>query len=81
MITAPTCKRWRADQRCRASACWRASPLERPGRTLLVVMLLMMRMLLEQMFLKEGEEKVEEHKVHLVDHHLAGEATVQLEPG
>ena len=37
MIIAPTCKRWRADQRCKASACWRASPLERPGRTLLVV--------------------------------------------
>ena len=57
-------------------------------------MLLMMRMLLEQVGLirfflvltygkggKGGEEKVEEHKVHLVDHHLAGEATVQLEPG
>ena len=37
MITTPTCKRWRADQRCRASACWRASPLERPGQALLVV--------------------------------------------
>ena len=37
MIIAPTCKRWRADQRCRASACWRASLLERPGQTLLVV--------------------------------------------
>ena len=54
----------------------------------------MMRMLLEQVGLirfflvltygkggKGGEEKVEEHKVHLVDHHLTGEATVQLEPG
>ena len=54
----------------------------------------MMRMLLEQVCLvrffmvltygkggKGGKEKVEEHKVHLVDHHLAGEATVQLEPG
>ena len=37
VIITPTCKQWRADQRCRASACWRASPLERPGRTLLVV--------------------------------------------
>ena len=37
MIIAPTCKQWRADQRCKASACWRASPLERPGQTLLVV--------------------------------------------
>ena len=57
-------------------------------------MLLMMRMLLEQVCLirffmvltyckggKGGEKKDEEHKVHLVDHHLAGEATVQLEPG
>ena len=37
VIIAPTCKQWRADQRCKASACWRASPLERPGQTLLVV--------------------------------------------
>ena len=57
-------------------------------------MLLMMRMLLEQVCLirffmvltyckggKGGEKKDEEHKVHLVDHHLTGEATVQLEPG
>ena len=27
-----------------------------------------------------GEEEIEEHQVHLVDHHLAREATVQLEP-
>ena len=29
---------------------------------------------------KRCEEEVEEHEVHLVDHHLTGEATVQLEP-
>ena len=104
VITTPTCKRWRADQRCRASACWRASPLERPGRTLLVVIrVVQVEQVaraaddedaawtggLDNIFMvltygkggKGGEEKVEEHKVHLVDHHLAGEATVQLEPG
>ena len=30
---------------------------------------------------KRGEEEVKKHEVHLVDHHLARETTVQLEPG
>ena len=29
---------------------------------------------------KRCEEEVEKHEVHLVDHHLTGETTVQLEP-